>query len=62
VTEVILERLPVTVSLVTFSVVLSVLVCVPLAVAAAVRRDSWIDRAVRGVSTLSLSMPVSGSV
>lgn len=57
VTEVILERLPVTVALVAFSVLISVLICVPLAVAAAVRRDSWIDRAVRGFSTLSLSMP-----
>jgi peptide/nickel transport system permease protein len=57
VTEVILERLPVTVSLVALSVFISVAICVPLAVAAAVRRDSWIDRAVRGFSTLSLSMP-----
>ncbi len=57
VTEIIMERLPVTVSLVTFSVILSVLICVPLAMAAAVRQNTWIDQAVRGISTLTLSMP-----
>jgi len=57
VTEVILERLPVTVSLVVFSVVLSVLISVPLSIAAAVRQGSWIDQLVRGISTLTLSMP-----
>ena len=57
VTEIIMERLPVTVSLVTFSVILSVLICVPLAMAAAVRQGTWIDQAVRGISTLTLSMP-----
>ena len=57
VTDVILERLPVTVSLVGLSVLLSVLVCVPLAVAAAMRQGSWIDQAVRAISTLTLSMP-----
>jgi peptide/nickel transport system permease protein len=57
VTEVIFERLPVTISLVAFSVVISVLICVPLAVAAAMRQGSWVDQTVRAVSTLSLSMP-----
>ena len=57
VTDVILERLPVTVTLVGFSVLLSVLVCVPLAVAAAMRQGSWVDQAVRAISTLTLSMP-----
>lgn len=57
VSEVILERLPVTVSLVLFSVLLSVLICVPLSMAAAVRQGSWIDQIVRGISTLTLSMP-----
>jgi len=57
VTDVIMERLPVTVTLVGFSVLLSVLVCVPLAVAAAMRQGSWIDQIVRAISTLTLSMP-----
>ncbi len=57
VAEVIMERLPVTVTLVVFSVVLSVLITVPLSMAAAVRQGSWIDQIVRGISTLTLSMP-----
>lgn len=54
---VILERLPATVSLVAFAVVLSVLLCVPLATLAAVRQGRFPDFAVRGVSTLALAMP-----
>jgi peptide/nickel transport system permease protein len=55
--DVILERLPVTVTLVVLSVILSVAVCVPLAVASAMRQGSVTDQAVRGVSTLALAMP-----
>lgn len=54
---VILERLPVTVSLVGFAVLLSVAICLPLAVAAAMRPGSWVDQVVRGISTLTLSAP-----
>ena len=55
--DIILERLPVTVTLVVLSVILSVAVCVPLAVASAMRQGSVTDQAVRGVSTLALAMP-----
>lgn len=55
--DVIMERLPVTVTLVVFSVILSVAVCVPLAVASAMRQGSVTDQAVRGLSTLTLAMP-----
>jgi peptide/nickel transport system permease protein len=55
--DVIMERLPVTVTLVVFSVILSVAVCVPLAVASAMRQGSLTDQAVRGLSTLTLAMP-----
>ncbi len=55
--DIILERLPVTVTLVVLSVILSVAVCVPLAVAAAMRQGSVTDQAVRGFSTLALAMP-----
>jgi peptide/nickel transport system permease protein len=55
--DVILERLPVTVTLVVLSVILSVAVCVPLAVASAMRQGSLTDQAVRGLSTLTLAMP-----
>ncbi len=57
VTSVILERLPVTVSLVGFSVLLSVLICLPLAIAAATRPGTLVDQVVRAISTLTLSMP-----
>lgn len=57
VTAVILERLPVTVSLVGFSVLLSVAICLPLAIAAATRQGTWVDQAVRALSTLTLSVP-----
>lgn len=55
--DVIVERLPVTVTLVVLSVILSVAVCVPLAVASAMRQGSVTDQAVRGLSTLTLAMP-----
>ncbi len=55
--EVIFERLPVTVSLVVLSVILSVAICLPLAVASAMRAGSVTDQAIRGLSTLSLAMP-----
>lgn len=55
--DVILERLPVTVSLVALSVILSVAICLPLAVAAATRQGGAVDQTVRGLSTLTLAMP-----
>jgi len=55
--SVVFERLPVTVSLVGLSVLLSVLICVPLAIAAATRQGTWVDQVVRALSTLTLSIP-----
>lgn len=55
--EVIFERMPATVSLIGYAVALSVLICVPLAMLAAVRQGSPTDQAIRGVSTLTLAMP-----
>jgi peptide/nickel transport system permease protein len=57
VAEVILERLPPTLSLIGFAVLLSVIVCVPLATWAALREGRWPDHVVRVVSTLTLAMP-----
>jgi len=54
---VILERLPVTVSLVGLSVLLSVAICGPLAIAAATRQGTWVDSAVRAVTTFALAVP-----
>jgi peptide/nickel transport system permease protein len=55
--SVVLERLPVTISLVGLSVLLSVFICVPLAIAAATRQGTWVDAFVRALSTFALSVP-----
>lgn len=55
--EVILDRLPVTLSLVAFAVLLSVAICVPLAMLAAMRQGRMPDFLVRGGTTLTLAMP-----
>lgn len=55
--EVIGERLPPTIALITFSVLLSVAICVPLAMLAATRQGRPPDQAIRGVTTLTLAMP-----
>jgi peptide/nickel transport system permease protein len=57
VVEVIGERLLPTVSLIGYAVVLSVLVCVPLAMLAASRRGRRTDQAIRAGATLTLAMP-----
>ena len=52
------ERLPVTLFLTVYAAVLGVLMAVPLAVLAAVRRNTWTDALIRGVFQLGLSLPV----
>ncbi len=52
------ERLPVTLFLTVYAAVLGVLMAVPLAVLAAVRRNTWVDALIRGVFQLGLSLPV----
>ena len=58
VTELIVERLEPTVALATSTLVLAVCFAVPLGVFAAVRRGTWIDRALMGFSVLGFSVPV----
>ena len=55
--DMILERLPRTVSLTFVSVLMSVLIGVPLGVHAAIHRGTWRDQAAMGVSLLGLSIP-----
>lgn len=55
--EVILERLPVTISLVAFAVLMSVVICIPLAMLSAMRQGRFTDVVVRGGTTLTLAMP-----
>lgn len=52
------ERLPVTLFLTLYASVLGVLLAVPLAVLAAVRRNTWVDSLIRGLFQIGLSLPV----
>lgn len=52
------ERLPVTLFLTLYAAVLGTLLAVPLAVLAAVRRNTWVDALIRGVFQVGLSLPV----
>ena len=56
VTEELLIRLPASLELAFYAVLLAVLAGVPVGVAAAARRDTWLDRAARVVAVLGSSM------
>lgn len=58
VTSLIVERLPVTLFLTAFAAILSILLAVPTAMLAALRRDSLLDGAIRTGFQIGLSMPV----
>ncbi|WP_270933570.1 ABC transporter permease [Falsiroseomonas oryzae] len=55
--EVIAERLPATIELTLVALLIALLVAVPLGVAAAVRRDSWLDRGLSALSLFGVSLP-----
>ncbi|HEV7267659.1 MAG TPA: ABC transporter permease [Falsiroseomonas sp.] len=55
--DVIAERLPATIELTAVALLVAVLVAVPLGVAAAVKRDSWLDRVLSAVSLFGVSLP-----
>lgn len=57
VTELIATRLPVTLLLMSLSTVFIVVIGVPLAVLAAVRRDGWADAAIQLGASVGLGMP-----
>ena len=58
VAELIRERLEPTAALAVCTLILAVLIAVPLAVLAAAKRGTWIDRGVMGFSVLGFSVPV----
>lgn len=58
VTAMILERLPVTVTLNILAILLSAAIAIPAGVAAAVRPDGWFDRGSTAVMFLLYSLPV----
>ncbi|PQP21987.1 ABC transporter permease [Rhodococcus opacus] len=51
------EALPVTLSLTVLSLVIAVLVAVPLGVTAALRKGTWIDQFLTGMTALALALP-----
>jgi peptide/nickel transport system permease protein len=55
--DVIAERLPATVELTLVALVVAILVAIPFGVIAAVKRDSWIDRALSAASLFGVSLP-----
>ncbi|MBM1221280.1 ABC transporter permease [Ponticoccus sp. SC2-23] len=55
--EVVAERLAPTITLIAYAVILSVLVCIPLAMLAASRRGRRTDQVIRAGATLTLAMP-----
>ena len=55
--DVIAERLPATIELTLAALLLAVLVAIPLGVAAAVKRDTWLDRTLSAASLFGVSLP-----
>ncbi|WP_241156120.1 ABC transporter permease [Leucobacter chromiireducens] len=56
--ELILAKAPVSLGIVLFAVVLAVAIAVPLAFAAALRQDGWIDHVVRVLPAVGMGMPL----
>ena len=52
-----MDRVPVTVSLVVGAMFFAVVVGAPLGIYSALRRGTWIDRAVSGSTALAISIP-----
>jgi len=55
--DVIAERLPATIELTVFALLIAVVVAVPLGIAAAVARNSWLDRVLSAASLFGVSLP-----
>jgi ABC-type dipeptide/oligopeptide/nickel transport system permease component len=55
--ELIVERLPITLKLGAVALLLALVVAIPLGVAAAVWRDTWVDRSALGVAVVGQAMP-----
>lgn len=57
VSELILTRLPVTLELTIFSMLLAILIAIPAGIISAVKRNTWIDYFFTGFSLFGVSMP-----
>ena len=56
--SIILQRLPTTLALAVAAILLALMASIPLGVVAAIRKDSWIDNALRVIAIIGASMPV----
>lgn len=56
--ELIFEKAPVSLGIVALSVLVALLIAVPLAVAAARKKDGWVDHVVRILPTIGMGMPL----
>src|SRR6266511_1497783 len=52
------QRFPASFELVTYAMLIAILSAVPLGIAAAIKKDSWIDHVARVVSVSGVSMPI----
>ena len=52
------QRFPASFELVSYAMLIAVVIAVPLGIAAAIRKDSWVDHVARVVSVLGVSMPI----
>jgi peptide/nickel transport system permease protein len=52
------QRFPATFELVTYAMLIAVVMAVPLGIAAAIKKDSWVDHVARVVSVSGVSMPI----
>jgi peptide/nickel transport system permease protein len=57
VTDLILQRMPITLFLAAYATILSIIITVPMAMIAALNKDRWIDNLIRGSFMLALGMP-----
>jgi peptide/nickel transport system permease protein len=53
----ILYRLPVTIQLTIYSVIISIFIAIPLGIACAVKQNTWFDHILRPISIVGLSVP-----
>lgn len=56
--DIVLERLPATLMLMAAAISMSIVLSVPLGLAAALRRDTWIDQGLTFLSFVGLSIPI----
>lgn len=52
------QRFPASLELVTYGMLLAILIALPLGVAAAIKKDSWVDNIARVLSVAGVSMPI----